>query len=295
MPDYKDLRSGHPLRPADIGKINGYIVGVWHNWDRITVKSTDGTELLSWESSEGLIHQARLINHRYLCIALGADISVYCVKFYDFVQKSWLEKKSLGSGSVECALLSAHPTSSLLFLNTCLTTNTEHAEVWDINHPTARWPIAMNWGFNCADFIDTNSLIACNFQGIFQINQDGSYQVLYHSDDISLLHQQAEITAIKWQPLDQTILIGDASGTLSLLTDGDPKGMILGKFSDEIVRIDCYGSDLIAISTYDNCVHLLNINDTKQKTLPDAFGLQISPVNFFTLSASTTTLHEVRP
>ncbi|HEY8024999.1 MAG TPA: hypothetical protein VIF60_10565, partial [Burkholderiaceae bacterium] len=68
MTDYKALRSGHPLRPADIGTVDEYIVGVWHNWDRLAVKSTDGTELLSWESSGGLIHQARLINHRYLCV-----------------------------------------------------------------------------------------------------------------------------------------------------------------------------------------------------------------------------------
>lgn len=307
MTDAKALRNGQPLHAAEIGTVNGQVVGIWHNWDRLIVKNVDGTELLCWESYEGLIHQTRLVNHRYLCIALGAGISVHCVKVYDFAQKSWQKDRPLGSRSVESAILSTHATSPLLCVNTCLNATKVHTEVWDLDQPGVRWPVEMNQEFDCADFIDANSMIGYDSHDVFLVKHDGSHQVLYHSHDIkplhlidhpehiATLHRQANITAIKWLSDNQAILLGDAGGTLSLFTSKQSTGNILGRFSDGITRIDCYDRDCVAISTYDDCVHLLNIKALTQKKLPNAFGIQVGSEKLITLCASTTTFVEIFP
>lgn len=293
MTDYKAQRSGQPQRPADIGTVDGHIVGVWHNWDHLTVKRMDGAALLTWESDgTSLIHQARLVNQRYLGLVLGSGFNAFDVKVYDFAQKSWRKEQSLGAGTVEHALLSVHPASSLIFLNTS-PDHVEHAEVWNLDQPDTRRPIADDMEFDCADFIDAASLIACNFEGIFRISQDGDCQMLRRADDIALMRQRADITAVKWLPSSRAILAGDAGGVLFMPATDGGEGKILGRFSSEIHRIDYFGGNLIAVSTLDHCVHLLNIDSLAQKTLTDAFGLHISPGKLIMLNASRTSFTDM--
>lgn len=200
MKTSSDLRKYQPLRPVHIGLIGSQVVGLWHNWERLSIRCLQGKELFSWESTHGLIHEARIIGGAYLFVTLGFGVSLHHFRVYTFAHRQWGPLHSICA--TDYAVLGIHPSQPFVGIQ-----NAGKTELWDL-HTECKihtWDIELE----CMDLSPEGHLIGSHFEAIVWTQSE---QVKLLACPLSL----DERTALQWLYPPIYFVMGYASGRVSL-------------------------------------------------------------------------------
>ncbi len=260
MDDSKELRKHQPLHPSEIGLLNGSLVGVFHNWDSISIVTSIGDEIFSWESDSGLIHETRLVAEKYLVVTLGASVSVLQFQVYCFENKSW--SRSFPVEFCDYTISGIHPTKPWVGI-----LNKGATEIWNVGLLCKTY----EWEGQCFDlmaFGNDEVIAALDDQSLFLLDSSKAPRFLkaIEGDDI---------VALDWLKPNELLVLGYLSGVVSLYNLRENSEAIILNCKSEIDRLCVVpqGEQIIVIEEAKS--HIYNLETGTCYTVDNSSGLYI--------------------